>query len=201
MSVSLVLGNGLSRLSIPADLIKKHNSYACNFAYRDFSSNNVIMCDRHVLISAVSEKVNLRSKVWTRCRWINSLSPMENVHAFPKLPFVLENKFDQPMNWGSGTYAGYLACLDEPNIIVFAGFDLWDNDGKVNNVYAGQNGYGPKDAGPVNPSVWIYQFAKLFKHFTNKQFVFVNYPKWKVPEEWSKFDNFFFDELKSLKDL
>jgi len=117
------------------------------------------------------------------------------------LPFPLEKKFDQPMNWGSGTYAAYLACLEDSNVIILAGFDLWAINGLVNNIYAGQNGYGPKDAGPVNPSVWIYQFTKLFEYFPEKQFVFVNYPNWQAPKEWLQYDNFFFDELKSLKDL
>lgn len=199
--ISLVLGNGHTRLSVSPEIVAKHNSYACNLAYRDFKPNNLVACDRHIFIQSISELANKDSKVWTRSRWLGNLEKIDNVEQLPKLPFALHHRFDRDMNWGSGTYAAYLACLDDPNVIVFAGFDLWGNQGKVNNIYAGQQGYGPKDASATDPSVWIYQFKKLFDEFQDKQFVFLNFPNWKAPEEWQDSSNFFQDELKSLASI
>lgn len=201
MSYSIVLGNGYSRKSVPPRVLKNKNTFACNYAYRDYEIKNLICCDKHMLISAIAEGAAMKSKIWTRDRWYNNIEPKNNINVFPKLPFIINEKYDQPMNWGSGTYAAYLACLDEPNIMVFAGFDLWDKDGKINSVYAGQEGYADTDSGAVNPSVWIYQFAKLFEYFHDKQFVFVNFPDWQEPEEWKKFPNFYKDNLKVLNTL
>lgn len=201
MSYSIVLGNGNTRKSVPNDLLKDKNTFACNYAYRDFTPANLIVCDRHMLITALSEGAASKSKVWTRPRWYNNIDPKDNLCPFPELPFAPENKFDAPMNWGSGTYAAYLACLDEPSVLVFVGFDLWGEQGKVNNIYAGLDGYGPSDAAPVDPRGWIYQFQKLFSYYPEKQFVFLNWPSWQEPKEWKQHSNFFRDNLKALNSL
>ena len=201
MSYSIILGNGQSRRSVPAKILKNKNTFACNYAYRDYEVKNLICCDRHILTTAISEGAAENSKIWTRPRWHNNIEPKNNVNIFPQLPFPVYQKFDQPMNWGSGTYAAYLACLDEPSVLVFAGFDLWGNENKINSVYAGQEGYQAVDSGAVNPSVWIYQFSKLFEFFHEKQFVFLNFPTWQEPQEWQRYSNYYKDNLKVLNTL
>ena len=201
MTISVVLGNGISRKQLTAKLLNGKNTYACNYAYKDFDPKNLIVCDRHLLITALSEGANKKAKVWTRHRWYNNINSQENLYFFPNLPFEIDHKYDRDMNWGSGTYAAYLACLDEPNVLVLVGFDLWANNNKVNNIYAGQNGYGPADASPVDPSAWIYQFKKLFAHFNHKQFVFLNTAGWQLPKEWNSYKNVFFDDIREFKKL
>lgn len=205
MNIAFVVGNGISRTKIADDWYADRNTYSCNLTYQNFTPKNLVICDRPLLVEAISQNAHLKSKVWTRDCWKRHVEAVENVYALPNPPYKAVTKHDQPMNWGSGLYAALLACLDDNDLLVFIGFDLWPislkETKKVNNVYAGHNGYGPKDAGPVDPSGWIYQFTKLFELFPNKQFVFINKNNWRIPEEWKTYENFNLDTFDSLNSL
>jgi hypothetical protein len=201
VTVSVIVGNGNSRKNLNASLLNDKYTFACNYAYRDFQPKNLIICDRPLLITALSEGAVSKAKVWTRQRWYNNINPKKNLHPLPDLCFEVNQKFDKDINWGSGTYAAYLACLDEPSVLVFVGFDLWDTKGKINNVYAGQNGYGPIDSGPVSPVAWIHQFKTMFSYFEEKQFVFLNEKGWQAPKEWDGCQNCFVDNIREFKKL
>lgn len=202
MNIAYVIGNGISRKRIDNDWYEDRNTYSCNLTYQDFTPKNLVICDRHLLVDAISQNAHLKSKVWTRDRWKRHVESVENVHALPALPYDPVVKHDQPMNWGSGLYAALLACYEDNDLIILIGFDLWPNSqNKVNNVYAGNKGYGPVDGNAVDPSGWIYQFTKLFELYANKQFVFINKNNWHVPEEWSKYENFNLDTFDSLNSL
>ena len=201
MSFGFVIGNGISRTAVPAKMYDKKDTWACNLAYRDFTPANLICCDRHITVSAVSAGMNTKCQMWTRDRWFGAIE-MPGVKPLPSLPFPIEIKHDREMDWGSGTYAAYLAALSEHDIIVMIGFDLWGTkDRRVNNVFAGEEGYGPKDAAPVGSEGWIHQFGRIFAHFPDKQFVFLNEDGWEAPDAWSVYDNFNKDELRQLKNL
>lgn len=202
MNIAYVIGNGISRKRISNDWYENRNTYACNLTYQDFTPKNLIICDRPLLVEAISQNAHLKSKVWTRDRWKRHVEAVENVYALPDLPYKSVVKHDQPMNWGSGLYAALLACQEDNDLLVFIGFDLWPTSkNKVNNVYAGNKGYGPVDGGPVDPGGWIYQFTKLFELYPNKQFVFINKNNWRVPEQWTNYENFNLDTFDSLNSL
>lgn len=201
MNIAFVIGNGLTRKKIDPAFYEGKETYGCNLAYRDIALKNLICCDRHIVLTAVSEGAANKCKVYTRQRWLNAMQ-LENVYALPDLPYQPVVKHDQPMNWGSGLYAALMACQSNNDILVFLGFDLWANtDNTNNNIYAGERGYGPKNGGPVDPSGWIYQFTKLFELYPNKQFVFINKDKWRVPDQWAKYENFNTDTFNTLNSL
>ena len=202
MNIAYVIGNGISRSRLESDWYEGRNTYSCNLTYQDFTPKNLIICDRHLLVEAISQNAHLKSKVWTRDKWKRHVEAVENIYALPNPPYTPATKHDQPMNWGSGLYAALLACLEDNDLIILIGFDLWPtSQNKVNNVYAGNTGYGPKDAGPVDPSGWIYQFTKLFEIYNNKQFVFINKNNWRIPDEWKSYENFNLDTFDSLNSL
>lgn len=202
MSFGLIIGNGESRLALDPSVYDKKDTWACNLAYKEFTPRNLVCCDKNMLTLAISEGASRNSQVWTRKMWASKIA-LQGIHFLPEdLPFPKESKHDIPLHWGSGTYAAYLACLSPHDILVFVGFDLWGTkDNKINNVYKGQHGYGPADSDAVGPQGWIYQLGRLMTHFPNKQFVFLNVPNWKPPEEWSKHENFFQDDLKQVNNL
>lgn len=204
MNIAYVIGNGVSRTKLSNDWYEGRNTYSCNLTYQDFTPKNLIICDRPLLVEAISQNAHLKSKVWTRDRWKRHVEAVENVYTLPDPPFPVVAKHDLPMNWGSGLYAALLAC-QENDLLIFIGFDLWPvslkQTKKVNNVYAGHNGYGPKDAGPVDPSGWIYQFTRLFEFYNDKQFVFINKNNWRIPDEWKPYENFNLDTFDSLNSL
>lgn len=202
MQFGFVIGNGESSNAVPGRIYENKQTWACNLAYRHLIPKNLVCCDKNILVTALSEGAANFSKVWTRSRWSRSVD-LRSVNLLPDtLPFPKECKHDLPMHWGSGVYAAYLACQSQHDILVFIGFDLWPNSqGKVNNMFAGEKGYGPKDAAPVSPEGWIHQFERLFAHYPDQQFLFLNWPKWQPPASWLKHENFNQDDLKQINNL
>jgi hypothetical protein len=199
-TMGFVVGNGESRLTVPADMYAKWDTWACNLAYRQFQPKHLVCCDRAMLVAALSDYQNHRSELWTRRRWFDSIA-MEKVNQLPDLPFTQEHRWDRHMDWGSGVYAAYLACLSQHNVLLFIGFDLWGKNGRLNNVFADQQGYAAADSAEIDPSCWIYQFGRLFQNYPDKQFVFLNWPDWPVPEEWEQYDNFNTDDIRQVSNL
>lgn len=203
MSFGLIVGNGESRLALDPSVYEKKDTWGCNLVYREFAPRTLVCCDKHILITAISERAERSSQVWTRALHFGQFNLPDSIKSLPEdLPFPKESKHDIALHWGSGTYAAYLACLSPHDILVFVGFDLWGTkDNRINNVYKGQNGYGPADGDAVGPQGWIYQFGRLMAHFPSKQFVFLNQPSWKPPESWTAYDNFFQDDLTQVNNL
>lgn len=200
MSFGFVIGNGVSRTAIPSKLYEHKITYACNLAYRDIKPTNLVCCDRHIIVQAIQDGAGGSSQLWTRDRWFSAIA-MPGVKILPELPYEGNHKYDRPMDWGSGSYAALLACQAEHDLLVFVGFDLWGIEGKVNNVYAGEKGYGPKDGGAVGPQAWIHQISKLMETYADKQFIFLNKLDWQPPEQWLKHENFNTDDIKQITNL
>lgn len=201
MNFSYVIGNGVSRRKIPSKFYQQKDTYGCNLAYKDIELKNLVVCDRFMFTTALSQNAHLKTTIWTRSRWLQQIST-ENVFALPQIPYKPEIKHDLEMNWGSGLYAALLAAGSDSDVIVLIGYDLWPlPDGNVNNIYAGESGYGPKEAAGVDPSGWIHQFSKLFSFYDEKQFVFINEKNWNVPEQWLEYKNFNFDHFSALNKL
>ena len=200
MSMALVLGNGESRSGVPSRIYEHKKTYGCNWIYKEFAPTHLICCDKHLVISAVTEGADRRSQLWTRSRWFGKVS-LPGAEKLPdETPWPQTDWHDQHMNIGSGVFAAMLAA-QEHDVLVFIGFDLWDKSEKVNNLYAGKRFYADPDSAPVDPTGWIVQFERLFNHYPDKQFVFLNWPEWTPPESWLAYDNFNQDELRQVNNL
>lgn len=144
----------------------------------------------------VEESVKITdSKIYTREEnYKRKVFSKNIVCPFPELPFPREQRKDEPRNWGSGPYAVYLAALGDFKTIYLLGFDLYGREGKINNLYKGTENYSDTSKKSVDPAYWIYQISKIFKFYSNKQFVLINDRNWKIPYEW-QLDNVSFSSL------
>jgi hypothetical protein len=77
------------------------------------------------------------------------------------------------------------------------GFDLYGRGSLVNNLYRDTENYSISRSHAVDPSYWIYQSGKVFQHFSDKEFIIVNYPTWIIPDAW-KLPNVRFDSTESF---
>jgi len=74
----------------------------------------------------------------------------------------------------SGQQACRIICeVEKPDKIYLLGFDLSNNNGKVNNIYKNTECYAPSDAGAVNPEGWINDLRYLFDKYSKIEFIHV----------------------------
>ena len=200
MSTAFVIGNGESRLQFNLKhLDRKGTTYGCNGLHRDYKADVNVACD----IRMVTEIAEHGYQVYTRDRWMNLFKNMQGakkyedfftadnplVKCLPELPYEGDERPDEPFQWGTGSYAAYLACLSEATTIYMLGFDLYglDNHTKHNNVYKGTTNYEDESYRAVGPEYWIHQLAKLFEIYDKKKFTFVLPDEWKHCPEWEQY--------------
>lgn len=128
---------------------------------------------------------SFQKPIYTRPDWIGAFSNSTNVKILPALPYKGDTKPDDSWHWGSGPHACNLAANMSPTEIHLWGFDLWSNDGKVNNVYKDTRNYDPADKTAVDPRFWIYQMAKCFEYYSNILWIQHQPDKWKKPDKWN----------------
>lgn len=176
----VVLGNGESRTKFQSQYID-YPIIGCNAAYRDINLDSVVCCDKKMVKEVLSNTDDL--EIFTRPDWRNHFKN-PRIKYLPDLPFRGLERKDQPIHWNSGPYAVLLACLSDFQEIYLLGFDLYSKDGLINNVYKDSENYKNSSSKSVDPSYWIYQIGKLFRHFEKKQFFIINNIDWKIPESW-----------------
>jgi len=82
--------------------------------------------------------------------------------------------------YATGSRSVHLACELNAKEVYLVGHDLYSDDNKVNNIYAGTKSYAKKDdlaARPDNPDEmynWIMQHKNTFDKFKDVQFYKVN---------------------------
>ena len=200
MRPAFVIGNGRSRVGFD---LKRLNvagvTYGSNAIHRDHYVNYLVCCDKAMLTEAGNLDVGKNSFIYSRARWLDE-NKDPNIQVVPDLPYLGPNKADKAEHWGSGHYSTLLACTKGHDIIISLGFDFYGDARKMqNNIYSGTHGYKKKTDEAVDPQFWIIHSAKLFKHFPDVQFVFINNKGWEVPEEWNKYSNWSVDTYEGLE--
>lgn len=180
-----VIGNGQSRLNFNLNSIKDY-TIGCNAIYRDFYPNEIVAVDRRMVSEILSSLYP--NTVYTRPDWCKDFTDLR-VRSLPEIPFTGIQKADIPFHWNSGPYAILLACLKNSTEINLIGFDLWGDNGLVNNVYKGTQNYDPINHRAIDPSHWVYQFKKLCNHFNSINFIQHQLPNWQIPGEWNSIEN------------
>lgn len=178
----LVIGNGESRKSLDLSSIKL-TTYGCNAIHRDMVVDHLICVDSRMVVEALENPKTNSSLIYTRTNWINQFSNFKNVKLVPDLPYQGNLRMDDPWHWGSGPYSVLLAANNH-NEINLVGFDLYSNNGLVNNVYKDTKNYLVSTKPKVDPSYWIYQVSRIFELNPTKEFRIFNSQDWKLPREW-----------------
>lgn len=186
---ALIIGNGESRNSLDlAQVSKNHITVGCNALHRDFITDHLICCDARMVREALANQETKNTKIYVRDSWYTTFRKIQknkNICLLPELPYQGNLRPDNPIHWGSGSYAVLLSAKLSRQITM-VGFDLYGNNGSVNNVYKGTINYDRESAPAVDHSYWIYQIAKVFDLFPENEFVIMNHRHWPVPIEWRK---------------
>ena len=181
MELTIVIGNGETRKEFDLNKLNDHITFGCNALARNWNPTYICAADR----AMVEELADLSKIVYTRPEWKKHFHRYSCVKYFPDLPDMGDKKQDQPMQWGSGMYAAYLACLSGPSTIYLMGYDLYSPGGEHNNIYKGTINYKEDHARPVNPSFWIYQLNKLHEIHPEIEFTYILPDDWPFPPEWT----------------
>jgi len=182
----IVLGNGESRKDIKLLPLKDHYTLiGCNAIHRDIEVDHLVCCDQRMVKEALLTFPNI---IYTRSKY---LTRNKNVKEVPPVPYLGNQKPDDPEHWGSGPYAVLLATYKGSSITLL-GFDLYDVNFQVNNLYKGTANYASANSHPVDPCYWVYQLAKIFESFPNKRFNIINKDEWPLPAEWNLPNVYFF---------
>jgi len=187
MSSALVVGNGESRRLVSlTNLTSLNGTVGCNALHRDLIVDHLVCCDRKMVEEAIVSTNTTQTNIYVRPDWYRYFQKIrkdKRICPVPTLPYTGSNKQDQPLHWGSGPYAVLLASQLQPTVKLL-GFDLYSNHGLINNVYKDTQNYASANSKAVDYVFWIYQIAKIFKHFPSTAFYVYNTDDWKMPREW-----------------
>ena len=189
MGSALVIGNGESRRGL--DLNSVSNDFitvGCNALHRDFIPNHLVCCDARMVREALENPNTDNCQIHVRENWhqyFRKILKNKNIKLVPELPYKGNLRPDNHIHWGSGPYAVLIAA-NLADTVYLVGFDLYGNQNQVNNIYKGTDNYQGPQTAAVDPSYWIYQIAKIFDCFPEKQFIIVNHELWNLPIEWQK---------------
>jgi hypothetical protein len=183
----VVFGNGESRLASDISFYKeKYITVGCNAISRDIAVDYLICCDRRMSIEAIDSQTTDNTTIYVRPAWYHFFKKYHNIKPLPPLPFNAIHKYEYAEHWGSGPYAILIAAMLNITYVELIGFDLYDSNFLVNNVYKNTKNYATASSHPVDPSYWIYQISLIFDRFANTTFVIKNYQDWKMPITWQK---------------
>lgn len=167
MSVSFVLGNGVSREPIDLTHLKNQNYgpiYGCNALYRHFKPDYLVAVDVKMILEINNAQYQYENQVWT--------NPNKAYNGFRNL-----NYFQPSKGWSSGPTALWLASQHMPKEIYILGFDFHgveDEKGmhsKVNNLYAGTHNYKKKGEPATYYGNWERQTATTMMKFPHIRYI------------------------------
>lgn len=145
---AFVLGNGISRGPIDIDQLKTCGDvYACNAVYKTHAVTVLVATDRPIANEIQASGYPTNNRFYTR-----RPDPATGALRVPQDYF----------GYSSGPIALAIACGDGHNRIYLIGFDLGPNEqGRFNNVFAGQEHYKAVDSSPTYTGNWIKQIIKI----------------------------------------
>ncbi len=179
------IGNGESRMNIDLDRLQGPK-VGCNAIMRDYYTDYLVCVDTKMVDEAIRRKVNENTLVYTRPNWLDQYN-LKNIRRVPDLPYKGTDRWDDPWHWGSGPYAVLVAATyAKEREVKLIGFDLYGNEGKINNVYKNSDGYKASDHNYISPVYWIHQIAMVFQCFPKIQFTIYQSDEWVKPNAWNE---------------
>lgn len=181
-----LIGNGESRKLISVAQLDGFK-IGCNASFRDNDLDILVAVDERIVKEALLNKIQY--PIYTRKKWIPQFQKYPNIFPIIDLPYQGDKREDDSWHWGTGTHAANLAGSMQPQEVHLWGFDLWNINGKFNNVYKNTKNYNDGNHHGVDPRYWIYQLAKCFHYYPNILWVQHQTKEWTMPEEWKKIEN------------
>ena len=191
------IGNGESRSNID---IKNLDGIAvgCNAIFRDYNIRHIVCVDKRMMDEAIACGTHHSSFLYTRKDWWYRYSDNKNTRLVPELPYVGNERWDEPFQWGSGPYAVLLSAIMSNNTQVnLVGFDLYSKDKKVNNVYKDTINYDNSTKRSVDPRYWIHQIGMVFNCFPKVKFTIYQEQGWQCPKAWN-YSNVTVDSISNI---
>lgn len=195
MTVSFVIGNGISRKSIDLNsLVGQGRVYGCNALYREFTPDVLVATDTPIATQIQESGYAKTNRFYTR-------RPISQSGAL-----ALPTKY---AGYSSGPNAVGLSCIDGNHRTYLLGFDMGPlPTNTVNNVYAGTEFYKPVDAHPTFTGNWINQLIKIMSDHRQVQFIRVQGPTTAQIDKFNGIQNLshvdlctFTDRINNKKDL
>tara|TARA_B100000513_G_C11878666_1_gene178455 strand:- start:146 stop:946 length:801 start_codon:yes stop_codon:yes gene_type:complete len=154
------------KMNYPPEIVfetKKYESDVCVVQGKeaaDAERNYQEMMERFPHLDENDVKEKCYKNVGLYITWLQKKDKIENVQY--------------PKGWCAGATAMYLACMKGEKNIYMLGFDLSNYGEPLNNMYKGTDNYLPEDAKGFNVDNWLIQLIKIFQHFPDKQFYWVD---------------------------
>lgn len=179
------IGNGESRKNIDINQLQGPR-VGCNAIMRDYAMDYLVCVDNKMVDEAIRRGINETTLVYTRHNWIDQYKT-KNIRRVPDLPYKGNERWDDPWHWGSGPYAVLVAATyAKEKEVKLLGFDLYGNEGKINNVYKDTDGYKESDHNFINPVYWIHQIGMIFQCFPKINFTIYQPNDWALPKAWNE---------------
>lgn len=156
MTLTFVLGNGVSRQPIELTTLRKYGKiYGCNALYRHFTPDVLVATDPGISTEIQKSGYALKHKFYTR-------KPLPSLGANP----IVYN-----YTYSSGPVALTYASKSDPHTIYMLGFDLCGVNSKFNNVYADTEFYKKSHDGPTYFGSWIEQITEVVRSHPKHQYI------------------------------
>jgi hypothetical protein len=192
---AFVLGNGVSRLEVPIDTLKKLGDvYGCNALYRTHVPTALVATDQHIAREIQESGYSKHNRFYTR-----RPLPKLGAHAVPREYF----------GYSSGPIAVGLAAVDRHLAVYLIGFDMGPNtNNRFNNVYADTEFYRKSSSLPTYTGNWVRQIVTICRDFPKTSFHRVMGETTAAIPEFSNINNLrhmpitdFLDRINNTKDL
>ena len=157
MSRAFVLGNGVSRLAVDLDTLKREGKvYGCNALYRTFTPDVLVSTDTPISTAIQESGYAEQNRMYTR-------KPIAGLGAY-RVP-------QQYFGYSSGPIAVGLAALDKNVAVYLIGFDMGPvGHDRFNNVYADTEFYKKSSARPTFSGNWAKQLVQIMRDFPTTNF-------------------------------
>lgn len=176
---AVAIGNGESRSDFDLRFVTGHKggyahdrlqSYGCNAVYRNFTPDFLITVG-----DAISQEIVESGYCEDNIVYANA----DLVTQYPgKFYLIPQNPL-----LNAGTLAAYMACFDGHSKVFLIGYDMYDEENVINNIYKDTNGYG-SSSDRENGEFYVMSLVMIMQLYSEVEFVRVmlNENHWTHPE-------------------
>ena len=164
---AVAIGNGESRAGFDLNYIANHQggllganklqSYGCNALYRDFTPDFLIATGSVIVDEIANSGYTANNIVY---------STADVVLKYPGKFYLIP----QNVQFDAGAIAAYMACFDGHKKVFLLGYDHYDMESGINNVYKDTNGYPSGDA-TDNGEFYAVSLRDVVSTYSDVEFV------------------------------